>query len=27
MTSAIDLLRPKFQQIGTDFLITGYLEP
>ena len=27
MTSAINLLRPKFQQIGTDFLITGYLEP
>lgn len=24
MTDAINLLRPQFQQIGTDFLITGY---
>jgi diaminohydroxyphosphoribosylaminopyrimidine deaminase/5-amino-6-(5-phosphoribosylamino)uracil reductase len=27
MTNAINLFRPKFQQIGTDFLISGYLEP
>jgi len=26
MTSAINLLRPKFQQIGKDFLITAYIN-
>lgn len=26
MTDAINLVRPQFQQIGTDFLITGYIN-